>query len=238
MPGPGSFWKTRCAYLTLKSLALTPKIEKHTDCLRNICSKSAVRKWLSKCMEQPRHSSRVANAETLSLIFKFFLYAHIQMETSPKARYCGTQWENSTGSDWLQKMEDILCNHMLAEGAGNKTWFPFQINRQWNNQETVKVNEFSMAGTPAHHRFREGCCHKLQHQWWKTQVFCFIFHFLSHALLSVILTDIWRNASEFTEISLVLNYCNTDQIPAHCPWAPKICKMCDGLFLLRIYTLI
>lgn len=140
------------------------------------------------------------------------------------------------GSDWLEKMEDVLCNHMPGEGAGNMTWFPFQINRQWNNQETAKVNEFSMVGTPAHRCFREGFCHKLQHQWWKTQVFCFIFHFLSHTLLSVILTDIWRNASEFTEISPVLNYCNTDQIPAHCPWTPEICKMCDGLFLMGIYT--
>jgi len=62
-------------------------------------------------------------------------------------------------------MEDVLCDHMPGEGAGNMTWFSLQINRQWNNQETAKVNEFSMVGTPAHRSFREGFCHELQHQW-------------------------------------------------------------------------
>lgn len=133
-------------------------------------------------------------------------------------------------------MKDVLCNHMPGEGAGKMTLFPFQINRQWNNQETAKVNEFSMVGTPAHHCLREGFYHKLQHQQWKTQIFCFIFHFLSHTLLSVILTDIWRNIGEFTQISQSLNYCKTDQIPAHCPWTSGICKMCDGLFLRDLYT--
>jgi len=87
------------------------------------------------------------------------------METSPKSRYCGTHGKIALGMIDCKKMEDVLCNHMPGEGAGNVTRFPFQINRQWNNQESAKVNEFSVVGTPAHRGFREGFCHKLQHQW-------------------------------------------------------------------------
>lgn len=156
------------------------------------------------------------------------------MEASAKATYGGTQWGKSTGSNRLWKMEDVLCDHMPGEVAGNMTWFSLQINRQRNNQETAKVNEFSMVGTPAHRSFREGFCHELQHQWWKTQVFCFIFHFLNYILLSVILTSGGMSVNSLKSVWLYI----FDQIPAHHPWAPEMCKICDGLFLTGIYKLI